>query len=146
MQRIRKIVRAVFQSPGGGHRKNPFLTFLAHFSKFEIFFEKSVFTRFLLIFLPNFMPKIRKVSWSNSEKTLKNLEKPHFWPLLAHFSKNGIFFEKSGFVTFLLIFLPNFMEKIRNIPWPSSCNFGLQTDWRTDRGEIIGPSKGRSKN
>ena len=165
MQRIRKIVGAVFQSPGRVTFGN-FWALLAHFSKMEIFsknlflhvfysyfcltscqksekshdpilrkvekprktkltkmgfshfwppwtkieifFEKSVFTRFLQIFLPNFMPKIRKSHDPILRKLWKTLKKP-IWPLLAHFSKNGIFFEKSGFVTFLLIFLPNFM-------------------------------------
>ena len=77
--------------------ENPFLLFLsgkitfgllAPWTKNEHFPEKTVFTRFLLIFLPNFMPKIRKILGADFEKNLKN---PIFYPLWPIFSKRGIF-------------------------------------------------------
>ena len=57
------------------------------------------------------MQKIRKVSWPNSEKNLKSLEKTHFFtPFRPIFPKMGFFFEKSGFVPFLPLLTPNFMQ------------------------------------
>ena len=52
------------------------------------------------------------------------LEKPYFGPILTPFcpkmGKSFFFFEKSGSVTFLHLWIPNFMQKIRKISWANS--------------------------
>ena len=44
---------------------------------------------------------------------LAKVQKPHFWPLLAQNLAKKSFFRKSGLVTFLHLFFPNMMQKIR---------------------------------
>ena len=72
------------------------------------------------------------------------------WAHLAQFGHNEIFFEKSGSVTFLPLWSPNLMQKIRTIPWLHSEINVLRTvrltDWLTDGAHFIGPPLRGSNN
>ena len=59
------------------------------------------------------------------------------WPLFAQKRGNRIFPEKSGFVTFLHLWIPNIMQKIRKILWPNFEKKLGQTDGETERQEQI---------
>ena len=66
-----------------------------------------------------------------SGKTQKTSFLGHFgliWAHLAQFGHNEIFFEKSGSVTFLPLWSPNFMQEIRKIFRANFSNFALLTD------------------
>ena len=128
-QKIRKIVRAVFQKFSIYHH---FWAILGHFGPFwdclaqipenRIFREKSGWVKFLQILSPNFRPKIRKIVGAVFQKfSIYH----HFWAILGHFGpfwdrlaqnpENRIFRAKSGSVSFHHLWSPNFMPKIKKI-------------------------------
>ena len=65
------------------------------------------------------------------------------WPLFGQKQGNRIFPEKLGSVTFLHLWTPNFMQKIRKNSWANSEKSVLltylPTYWPTDQTNFIGP-------
>ena len=90
------------------------------------------------------MQKIRKNKWSNFEKNTKNLIFGLFLAVFGHFWPNSNFPKKSGSVSFVPLWYPNFMQKIRKNKWANSEKSVSLTDWltdgQTDGSNFIGPS------
>ena len=73
------------------------------------------------------------------QKCPKNGGFPHLWP-------PKIFFQKSGSVTFVPLWCPNFMQKIRKNQWAVSEIFtdGPRTDQRTNgQGRLLRTPSGK---
>ena len=82
-----------------------------------------------------------------------NVQKTLFWARLGKFGPIEIFPEKSGSVTFLHLWTPNFMQNIRKklmSQFRDKCvtngRTNGRTDERTDDSEFIGPSRKRGSN
>ena len=78
--------------------------------------------------------KFRKIQNNPMTSFWKKYEKPHFHQILALFplfSENQTFPEKSGSVTFFLLWFYNFMSNFRKIPWPVFEKNPEQTHGRT---------------
>ena len=95
------------------------LTGLANCKKTKI--QLCHFSTFIV---PNFMQKIRKILRAVSEKTALPTNQPTkyqsiwFWAnleTLSRISPNQEFFQKYNSVTFLPLYSPNLMQKIRKI-------------------------------
>ena len=69
------------------------------------FFRNKRFSPVVSLYWPNFLPKISKVSWPNSEKTLKNLKNFIFDPFYPKFGILG-FFSKNRFPSLFSIYGP----------------------------------------
>ena len=78
------------------------------------------------------MQETREILGGNLEKRSKESIFGPFWALFAQIWANGIFPEKSGSVTFLRLWTPNFMQEIRKIVGANSEKKWLWTDGLTD--------------
>ena len=98
----------------------------------QIFPEKMTWVSFKALLTSNLRHNIKKIVRADFE--IKMI-KPIFRLFLGFFPKNQpneIFFQKSGFVTFLHLWTPNFMQKIKKILRANSEKSVLLTYWLTD--------------
>ena len=87
--------------------------FKAKYLEIANFSEKQVSFKLKVIFRTNFRPKTKKMVRAVFEKNIKVADFGLIW---RRFRKYRIFFsQKSGSVTFLTLYFPNFMQKIRKI-------------------------------
>ena len=115
MPKIRKIITADFEKIIKESIFGAIWTVLPKFWGNQIFSEKPSSVTFLHLWFLNFMQKIRKILRADFEKIIKESIFEAIWTVLPKFWENQIFSEKSGSVTFLQLWSPNFMQKIRKI-------------------------------
>ena len=88
-----------------------FDVFEAKYLKIAIFFEKQVSFKLKVIFSTNLRPNNKKIVRAFFEKNIKVSEFGLIWRLFREYLQIKNFFQKSGFVTFLPLKSPNFMQK-----------------------------------
>ena len=92
------------------------------FDKFEVkyfqiwnFPEKNVSFKLKIIFSTKFRPKTKKIVRAVFEKNVKVSNFGLIWRRFFEYLQIKNFFQKSGSITFLPLYSPNFMLKIRKI-------------------------------
>ena len=89
--------------------------FEAKYLEIANFSEKQVSFKLKIIFSTNFRPKTKKIVRAVFEKNIKVSDFGLIWRLFREYLQIKNFFQKSGFVTFLPLESPKFMQKIRKI-------------------------------
>ena len=97
------------------------------------FYQKQVSFKLKVIFSTNFRPKTAKIVTAVFEKNIKVSEFGLIWrPFCEYFQIKNIF-QKSGSVTFLPLYSPSFMRKIRKILRAFSEKTALPTNQPTNQ-------------
>ena len=104
-----------------------------------------------VVFSTNFRPKTKKIVRAVFEKNIKVSDFGLIWRLFREYLQIKNFIQKSGSVTFLALYSPNFLQKIRKILRVISEKTALPTNQPnnqpivTNNTDLIGPRWRRSK-
>ena len=117
---------------------------LGHNLRMRFFPSMRFSQNFKYTYCASFKPKKNTHQWT---KFFVKLKKPHFWGIFGHYPQNEFFFKKSGFVSFLHLRHPNFMQSFRKILWAvleekmllTDLLTGWLTDWLTDLLTVVKP-------
>ena len=89
-----------------------FVDFKVNYLQISNFSEKLVSFKLKVIFSINFWPKTKKIVKTIFEKNIKVSDFGLIWRPFHEYLQINNFFQKSGSVTFLPLYSPNFMQKL----------------------------------